>query len=456
MKKLNKHLVISVLCFLVTIASLDCIGQKEKMPPGTPKVESTLDIARVWSGQHVHFFLVTRGNHQCVAYYDEERRMTVAIRTLDSNEWDYYAIPDTPDLGWSSHKDIALEFDDDGHLHVSGNMHGTAMIYFIATKPWDVYSLKRVDVLVDATTEKKVTYPTFSRGANGEFMFRYRNGSSGKGNTVYNIYDTKTKTFSRLLDTPLIDGEGERSTYGGFRKGPDGWFHYVWKWRDTPDVITEHDISYARSKDILNWETYDGKPIKLPITFKTEGLIVDPVPVNGGFGAGGLSFDSKKRPILTYIKFDENGNTQLYNTRLEKGKWKIYQTSDWEHRWYLHGFGAIEIKIWAYSPILRKDGYLTQNFGHWKHGWGTWVLDEKTLKPTTTVEMKDWPDELMVLEDATGEMEIQWKKDAGESEDSTLDYVLRWETLPANRDRPREEAPEPTMLRVHGLRYGSE
>jgi hypothetical protein len=456
MTKVSRRLTIVFFCFLIIISSLNCAVETEQdITNNVPQVAFSLDIAPVWSGQFVHFYLVTRGNHQCVAYYDGERRMTVAIRTLTSNKWDYYNIPDTPDLGWSSHKDIALEFDDDGYLHVSGNMHGSALIYFKATKPYDIYSLKRVPLLVDSDTERKVTYPQFKSGANGEFIFHYRDGSSGKGNEIYNIYDAKTKTWRRYLDTPLIDGEGKRNAYNGFVKGPDGLFHLSWTWRDTPDCITNHDPGYARSPDLVNWETIAGDPITLPITFATEGVLVEAIPVNSGFGGGGIGFDSKKRPILTHIKFDKNGKTQAYNARLENGKWKVYQTSDWDYRWYFHGFGAITSEINLWGVVLTRDGMLTQSYWHKEYGSGTWLLDEKTLKPKGDIKISQWPEKLMELQDPTGLMIVNWKKDAGESGDPNLEYVLRWETYPPNRDRPREEAPEPTMLRLYGLRYSS-
>jgi hypothetical protein len=456
MKKATRLLVMGFFCCFIVTFGLKCAGEKEKGPLiSAPRVDSSLEIARVWSGQHVGFYLLTKGNHQVVAYYDPDWRMTVAIRTLDAYKWDYYQIPDTPILGWSSHKDIALAFDDDGYLHVSGNMHGTPMIYFISSKPYDIHSLKRVDVLIDSTTEKKVTYPTFQSGANGEFIFRYRDGSSGNGNTIYNVYDVKTKTFKRLLDTPLIDGEGKRNAYSSVQRLSDGYFHLFYAWRDTPDVITSTNPCYARSKDMINWETIEGKPITLPITYETKGVIVDPIPYDSGFWGGGLCLDSKGNIIITTSKFDENGNNQIYNYRFEKGKWKSYQTSDWNHRWYFHGFGAIEIKLGVSPVVLTKDGYLTQNFSHWEYGSGTWLLDEKTLKPKGDIVILQWPEELMVKEDHTGLMQINWKKDAGESGDPNLEYVLRWETLPPNRDRQRQESPKPSTLRIYGLRYGS-
>ena len=37
--------------------------------------------------------IVTHGEHQYVAYYDKERQMTVAARTLTSDVWQYYPLP---------------------------------------------------------------------------------------------------------------------------------------------------------------------------------------------------------------------------------------------------------------------------------------------------------------------------------------------------------------------------
>jgi hypothetical protein len=206
-------------------------------------------------------------------------------------------------------------------------------------------------------------------------------------------------------------------------------------------------------------ETIRGKPITLPITFETKGVIVEPVPVNSGFGvAGGFGFDSKNRPVITYMKFDKNGNNQAYNARFEQNQWKIYQTSDWNYRWYFHAFGAIKNEIDLYGVTLTRDGYLTQSYKHEKYGSGTWILDEKTLKPTNTTEMKQYPEQMYILEDHghTGRMQINWQKDAGESGDPNLEYILRWETLPPNYDRPRDKTPKPSMLKLYGMRYGSQ
>jgi len=206
------------------------------------------------------------------------------------------------------------------------------------------------------------------------------------------------------------------------------------------------------------WETITGERIALPITIDTKGIIVEPVPVKGGMINGNtrIGFDSNKRPVISYHKFDKDGMTQVYNARLENGRWKIYQTSDWNYRWYFQGGGCIHFEINVSGVILKKGGYLTQSYRHDKYGAGTWKLDENMLKPTGEAEKKPaWPRELNKLESDFAGMQVKWSRDAGGDRDSNVQYLLRWETLGVNRDRPREKVPKPTMLRLYKLRYDS-
>ena len=41
--------------------------------------------------------------------------------------------------------------------------------------------------------ETRCTYPVFIRGADDEFIFRYRDGGSGNGIEIYNVYDPETQ-----------------------------------------------------------------------------------------------------------------------------------------------------------------------------------------------------------------------------------------------------------------------
>ncbi|HEX2998902.1 MAG TPA: BNR repeat-containing protein [Armatimonadota bacterium] len=417
--------------------------------PGKEQVIKQIDIAPAWAGHPVGFALLTSGKRQFVAFYDAERRMTVASRTLDSEEWHLVRLPTS--VGWDSHNYIALAADDEGYLHIVGNIHASPLIYFRTTRPYDIDSFEKVDHMI-GDREAHTTYPSFLRGPRNEFIFTYRDGSSGNGDQIWNMYDQQKHAWRRLLDVPLFGGNGQMNAYfSGPSRGPDGYFHICWVWRNTPDCASNHDLSYARSKDLVHWETSTGKPLALPITLAT-GDVVDPVPPGGGIINGNtrIGFDSRKRLILSYHKHDAAGNTQIYNARLEDGHWHIYQTSDWKYHWQFQGGGSIHFEI-SLGPVrCDADGRLTQRYGHDKFGSGTWILDEKTLKPIGQATaapdlLKDYHKPVSTFPN----MQVMWANDSGEPAADGTRYQLRWETLPVNRDRqPEGPIPAPTMLRL--------
>jgi len=419
---------------------------------GAPAVAESLDISLVEAGFPVGFCLLTHGRRQYVAYYDQHHRMTVAFRTLDAKAWKYQILPSK--VGWDSHNSVTMAIDDDGCIHLSGNMHCVPLIYFRTSKPWDIGSFERIKSMT-GENERRCTYPHFMRGGSGEFIFHYRDGGSGNGNEIYNIYDHKTKTWRRLLDTPLTDGQGKMNAYmRGPRLGPDGYFHMTWMWRDTPDCRTNHDFSYARTRDLKNWETIDGKPIRLPITLAgTKGVIIDPVPPGGGIinVTGSAGFDSKKRVVASYHKFDADGNIQAYVARFVGDKWRISCVSDWDYRWNFHGNGAIRVEIRVGTVTPAGDGKLHLPYRHIKHGSGVLVIDEETLKPlgATRPKKRSLPTEVTRRESKFKGVGVRTTGDIGSSGKPGVRYMLRWETLGSNRDRkPKGPLPEPSMLRL--------
>lgn len=430
-------LTVLLLCLTASLATAD-----------SPDV---VDVAPVWSGHPVGFHLVTRGNRQYVAFYDANRRMTVAVRNLNLTSWRFHRLPETVD--WDSHNYITFAFDREGYIHLSGNMHGHKLKYFKSAQPEDIFSLEKVEGMV-SDREGHATYPQFFTNHEGDLIFTYRDGGSGKGDQLYNIYDTSTRQWRRLLETPFTDGEGLMNAYfNGPHKGPDGWFHIVFMWRDTPDCATNHDISYARSQDLVHWEDAFGNPLTLPITLSTSP-VVDPVPAGGGLinFAQFVGFDSRKQPVITYHKYDENGYTQVYLARPENGQWARTRISDWEYRWGFQGGGSIIAEIFLAAARPGASGTLEQSFRHDKYGSGIWILDEKSLqikgtKPRPSV----LPKEALKLESDFPGMELRTSADAG----MPGAFMLRWETLPTNRDAPRPEPwPAPSMLRVYRLGGG--
>lgn len=408
-----------------------------------------MEVAPVWPGHRVGFAFLTAGNRQFVGFYDEQRRMTIASRTVDSDRWRFARLGST--LGWDSHNGIAMAADREGYLHVSGNMHAVPLVYFRTTKPWDIDTFEAVNRMT-GSDEQRVTYPVFFHGVDGELVFTYRIGSSGDGSQIYNRYDPATRTWKRLLDTPLTSNAGHVSAYlEGPARGPDGWFHLIWVWRSTPDCATNHDLSYARSRDLVHWETSGGKALALPITVST-GEVVDPVQVHGGMINGGprLGFDSQKRPVITYYKFDGKGMTQVYAARLEGGVWKIRQVSDWNYRWDFQGGGTIVFEIHVSGVRPGKAGELAMTWEHVKYGRGAWRLRESDfgILGDAPVE-RQWPAALDRVESSFPGMEVQRLT----SKAGSTTYLLRWETLGPNRDRPRTgPLPAPSMLRVYEIR----
>jgi len=411
----------------------------------------SIDVAPVWAGHPVGFAITTAGDFQYVGFYDPRRRMTIAQRRLPSTRWVFATLPTS--VGWDSHNGIALEVDRKGHVHVSGNMHSARLIYFRSARPHDISTFERPGMV--GSLEKKVTYPQFLTANDGTLFFEYRHGKSGSGARIVNRYDADSRIWTRLMSAPLFDGLGEKSAYlSGPVFGPDGAFHLVWMWRDTPYANTNHDVSYARSRDLEHWETVAGERLELPLTPRTMAAIVDPVPtdhglVGGGFGVG---WDARLRPVISYLKYGPDGFTQSFNTRWEKGAWIIRQTSSWKYRWNLERTGTLPWNVVANPVTVDFQKRLTQSFDHLEAGRGVWILDEETLRPVARLDEPTFFQRLRQVTSTFPGMEVRPL-----IFDRQGEYVLRWETLPINRDRPRKPPyPPPSMLRVYSVPFHQE
>ena len=236
--------------------------------------------------------------------------------------------------------------------------------------------------------------------------------------------------------------------------GPDGFYHLVWVWRDTPDAATNHDLSYAKSRDLVTWQSAAGTPLTLPITLGTSD-IVDPVPSGGGMINNNtkVGFDSQNRAVVVYHKYDSAGNTQLYNARFEGGRWVRYQTSMWTTRWNFGGNGTLVFEIEVAGVKVQPDGTLTQDWYHARNGgWGAFRLDETNLRATATIERPlPYPRALDTPQSTTAGMVVRWAPDTGAGPNANVHYLLRWETLESNRDMPRDPIPPATRLRLYGF-----
>ncbi len=402
---------------------------------------TSLEIAEVWAGTPAEFGLDTNYGCQAVAFYDADRRPSIALRDLDGQEWTIERLP-LRRVGWDAHNGLTVAIDDDGRIHVAGNVHGDPLAYARTSDPLDVGTFERRLAMVGAR-EERVTYPRFFRGPGRSLVFEYRDGRSGAGDWLYNVYDRSTGEWRRLIETPLTAGGDRMNAYPhGPIVGPDGRYHCCWVWRDSPDAATNHDLSYARSPDLREWGTSDGQPLSLPIALET-GEVIDPVPPGGGLINDNtpIGFDGNGRPVISYHKHDQAGNTQLHVARAGSDSWEIVRVSDWDYRWEFGGHGSIPFKIDVAPVSVGPDGRLRQPYDHAKYGSGTVILDPETLAPIDHRPWSRYPDELSTA-DRPG-MQVNWIEDVLDG----VRYALRWETLGPNRDRPRNRVPPATTLR---------
>jgi len=430
-------------------ASVICLSLGVVPSTASEEVVSRLDVDSVWSGHRVGFCLLTHAPYQFVAYYDASRRMVVASRKLDDDSWTYTTLPES--VVWDSHNYITMAVDDEERLHLSGNLHGNPLVYFRTRDPLDIETFERVESLV-GHEEGRMTYPRFFRGPSGEMIYTYRDGKSGAGNQIYNVYDSKEHTWSRLLDKPLTDGRGEMNAYiNGPRLGPDGRYHCVWVWRDTPDCATNHHVSYMRSNDLRHWENIRGEKLELPVTIESPWTVVDPVPPGGGLinGNAQFGFDGDNMPVVTYHKYDEAGNSQVYNARWTGEEWKNAPSTAWDSRWEFSGGGSIEFKVRVYPIRIGKSGEVTQDWSHWELGRQRWQLNPETFAPEKRIPppAKSSKLDFGPLQSQFPDMQLRTAGDSGKSDKASRRYMLRWETLGMNRDRPREKPwPGPSKL----------
>ncbi|MCK5441711.1 MAG: BNR repeat-containing protein [Maribacter sp.] len=463
MEKIN---VILLTCLLVYWQGQAQTNQKHIVIDDTGKTESIAQIIKidsVWAGHPVGFSLLTKGKRQYIAYYNTNRNMVVGQRNLTEDSFSLHTLPATfretsggtsTVLGWDSHNYVTLGVDKDDFIHLSGNMHGHPITYFRSKKQRDISTLEQITEMV-GTKEKRVTYPHFMISKEGELIYHYRDGGSGNGNEIYNKYSSIKNEWSRLLETPLTDGQGLMNAYQSQPKVmADGWYHVYWVWRDTPDCATNHDLSYMKSPDLKHWFNAFGDPIKLPVTLDKKSIIVDPIPVRGGIInlAAKLCLDEDNNPLFAYHKYDPDGNIQFYVSQISEGEWVSNQVTNWDYRWDFSGNGSINVEVKVNGFSRRSDGNFEIDYWHLKYGTGTILLDDK-MKPIGEVLKADSFIKQLEIEGDFPGLSIKSTNDMGKVDEVGMRYLLKWETLNANRDRPRPKPwPKPSGLYLYKLK----
>lgn len=327
-----------------------------------------------------------------VAYYDHQHCLTVASRAPQEENWQISHpqgewLPDVQrfmhQTEYDSHNYLTLAIDRHGYLHLSGNMHKDKLVYFRSVIPGDIHQLMQQPMT--GQRENRTTYPLFFTDAQGELLFRYRDGESGNGDDIYNRWDVNTQCWQRLLEQPLLSGEGLRNAYAHLPvAGPDGLWHMIWMWRDTPHCETNHSLSYACSHDLLHWTRHDGQPLTLPITLEHGDIIDAAAPGEGLINMSqNVGFDSQGRVVVTWHRYDTAGHSQAWIARPDGDRWQVRQLSQWHFRWDFSGMGSIPADV-ILSAAHVVAGEMRVTFQLADGTCGQWRIDEDDLRVIAT------------------------------------------------------------------------
>ena len=286
--------------------------------------------------------LISDDEYQYIAFYDGDHQLTVGKRKLSETNWDFAKLPER--VGWDTHNRILLFQDRKGHLHLTGNMHCAPLKYYRTKIAGDIHTFEGIHTW-SGDYEDRVTYPTLFQLRDGSIYIMYRHGGSGNGMRILVHYDEETQQWTKTVPA-LTNGRDRNPTCNAYPFGlledNSGAWHFAWCWRETPDVVTNFDMCYARSLNRgVSWTTLNGRKLELPMTPENAG-VVDSIRQKSGLMNGGtFVVDAEGRPYIGYTRFDKDGYNQLYIATPVGETWKIIQLTDWKHRFYFEGRGTI-------------------------------------------------------------------------------------------------------------------
>lgn len=338
------------LLFLVLfsfISHFACSLSAKLIEVGEGYAQTSINTA-VFRGSSV----VSHGNHQFTSFYDKYGNVVVAKRLKGDSIWEIKTTHYKGNVK-DAHNVISLGIDGEGYLHLAFDHHGHPLKY---TKSVEAGSLEMGELEpMTGRNERDVTYPEFYTLPDGDLLFAYRSGESGRGNLILNRYDVKAKKWHRLQDI-LIDGEDARNAYWQLFVDSKGTIHLSWVWRESWLVETNHDLCYAKSNDGgKTWQKSDGTPYLLPITLETAEIAWS-IPQNSELiNQTGMSADSDGNPLIATYWRDENSEVPQYRLVRHNGEeWIMSIIGNRKTPFSLSGGGTKMIPI--SRPKIISDG----------------------------------------------------------------------------------------------------
>lgn len=325
---------------------------------GVPKV-TTQELGKGWAANAVNATIFRKNSlfsaqgFQFAAYYDVSGQLVIAKRSLSSTVWELQQTVYSGNIR-DAHNSISMIVDGAGYLHLAWDQHNNTLNYSRSKQPFSLDLGEKQSMTGEL--ENSVTYPEFYRLPNGDLLFCYRDGASGKGNLVINRYHCETETWTRLQNN-LIDGEGRRSAYWQACVDESGTIHLSWVWRETPDVASNHDLCYARSRDGgRSWEKSTGEHYRLPIVEKTAERIWEIPAGRSLINQTAICADESGNPyIATYFQETASAFPQYQVIYKNTTGWKKQNLGFRKTGFSLSGGGTKKIPI-SRPQLLTRTG----------------------------------------------------------------------------------------------------
>lgn len=297
--------------------------------------------------------LTTHNDTQFIAYYDQDQFLTLAKRKLGTQQWEIERSLYKGNCS-DAHNVISIMTDGDGYLHVAFDHHNNPLNYCKSIAPGSL-TLGKKNAMT-GNDELHVTYPEFYRLANGDLIFAFRSGGSGRGNLVLNRYDAAQKRWIRVQDV-LIDGEKQRNAYWQLYVDAKGTIHLSWVWRETPQVETNHDMCYARSRDGgVTWERSDGSSYQLPINAANAEYACLIPEKSELINQTSMTADLQGNPYIATYWRDQDSDTPQYRVIWHDGThWQQQQVSQRTTPFSLSGGGTKLIPIARPRLVIKEE-----------------------------------------------------------------------------------------------------
>jgi hypothetical protein len=334
----------------VAMAAVIVLGAAAATPP------RLVDIAPAWAANSVNAVafrknaLVTAGAYQYAAFYDQDHYVVLAKRKSGAEQWETRRTPFQGNAR-DAHNAISIMADGAGYLHVAWDHHNSPLRYARSVAPGSLEL--GAPLPMTGSAEGRVTYPEFHKLPDGGLLFLYRDGGSGNGNLVVNRYDNGAW---RRLHSNLIDGEGQRNAYWQAFVDNQGTIHLSWVWRESPDVASNHDVCYARSRDGgKTWERSDGRHYALPVTAASAEYAARVPQKHELINQTSMSADARGRPYIATYWRDEGSAVPQYRIVYLDGNGWATATLDFRKTPFTLGGGGTK-KIPIARPQILVDG----------------------------------------------------------------------------------------------------